>query len=305
MENKISVVIPAYNVGIYIDECIKSILNQTYKNYEVIIVNDGSTDNTLKVCNKYKENANIKIITQKNKGVSIARNRGIDEATGKYIVFVDPDDIVSKYYLETLSKNVKDDNVDMVVCGYTTDISLIYKNINNSDIIKRIYTGEQFLEMLIDNNFKECYIWNKIYKKSILTNNSVYFPENISVWEDMSFLVEYIRKTNNIYIVEDKLYFYRIRENSVVNTKETLKKITDKLNVIKKIYNNVGDKNNIIKTLYCKTYLSYLFFLDKEHTILRNEKRKYLKELLIVSKNIRWNKKEKIKLLILRLKYIF
>ena len=91
---KFSIIVPVYNVENYVDKCIKSILNQTYKNYEVIIINDGSTDNSLNIINKYKNNKKIKIITQKNKGLSNARNNGMKMATGDYLLFIDSDDYI-------------------------------------------------------------------------------------------------------------------------------------------------------------------------------------------------------------------
>lgn len=113
----VSVIVPAYNVESYIEVCINSIINQTYNNYEIIIIDDGSSDNTYEICKKIRNsNSKIKLHRQENQGVSVARNVGMSLAKGKYYIFVDADDMVSKYYIETLVNAIKHD--DMAIIGY-------------------------------------------------------------------------------------------------------------------------------------------------------------------------------------------
>ena len=137
----VSIIIPAYNAEKYIEQCIDSIISQTYKNIEVIIVNDGSTDNTLAICEKYaKEDKRIKIVKKKNEGVSKARNDGIKIATGKYIMFIDSDDYIDDDYIEIMHKNIVEKKADLVVSNYTRDKNGVKEKIyfdlkNNDDII--------------------------------------------------------------------------------------------------------------------------------------------------------------------------
>ena len=111
MKHKFSLIIPAYNVEKYIKKCLDSVLNQTYNNYEIIIINDGSTDNTSKILESYKSNKKIKIINQENKGLSNARNTGVSNAKGDYILFIDSDDFIEKELLEILNKTIKDEDL--------------------------------------------------------------------------------------------------------------------------------------------------------------------------------------------------
>ena len=120
MNETISIIIPVYNVEKYLNKCLNSVIEQTYKNIEVILIDDGSTDNSGKICDEYAKNdIRIKIIHQQNGGVSTARNNGLEHATGKYITFVDSDDYIEKEMIETMAKKIMKKNADIVICGVT------------------------------------------------------------------------------------------------------------------------------------------------------------------------------------------
>ena len=122
MNKLISIIMPVYNAEKYLNRSIESIMNQTYNNIEIILVNDGSTDNSLEICTSYQEKDNrIKLINQANKGVSFARNKGIDEATGDYIMFIDSDDYVEKNMIEDMVSKITEDDIDLVISGIKMD----------------------------------------------------------------------------------------------------------------------------------------------------------------------------------------
>lgn len=210
MEELISIIIPVYNAEKYIERTLNSIKEQTYSNYEIIIINDGSTDESVKICNDFKKkNNNIKItvITQKNSGVSNARNSGICLSKGKYIIFVDSDDSLEKNMLKDLSDSIK--IADLVISGYWWDInghtnskSHISCNVDKSNIIELFEKG--FINQL----------WNKIYVSDIIKKNNIRFDENLKVAEDLDFNLRYISYCNgDILFLDRYVYKYYIRNS--------------------------------------------------------------------------------------------
>lgn len=222
---KISVIIPVYNVDKYVEKCLKSIINQTYNNLEIIIVNDGSTDNSLMICEKIaKKDKRIKIITQKNGGLSLARNTGIKNSTGDYIAFIDSDDYVSKRFIEVLYNTLIANNADISVCDYiyvdendhkwskTKKMNKIYSNI---DAIKDLFVGNQDTEVMS---------WNKLYKKSLFLDNNILFPEGM-IHEDNFTTYKLYYFSKSIALVDEKLYFYLQRNNSIMGKKFNVKRL--------------------------------------------------------------------------------
>ena len=224
----ISVIVPCYNVENYIDECIKSLENQTYKNFEVIFVNDGSKDGTLKklkiACDK---NLNFKLLDQQNGGVSVARNNGIQLAQGEFINFFDSDDMASPEFLQTLYKNIKEYNADYSACGC--------KMVKENYSFKKTQKFRKSKKVLIFNNAEEAIVQlycrklltysscNKLFKTEIIKKMENYpnvFVSNITYGEDLDFNFRYLEKTENVAVFENKkLYFYRSRKGSYVHSK--------------------------------------------------------------------------------------
>ena len=173
----ISVIVPAYNTEKYIGTCIDSLLAQTYINYEIIIINDGSTDHTLSILDKYRQHPNIRIFSQENAGLSAARNRGISVSNGDLICFIDSDDYVSSDYLTKLSTPFfQFPNIDIAVCGYQE----IYQDYQaNYPLKPQLLTGFQATKnLLLNQRDFDILAWNKLYKKSL-------FPEGDKVrWKD-------------------------------------------------------------------------------------------------------------------------
>lgn len=212
----ISVVIPVYNVEKYIEYCLKSLENQTYKEFEVIIVNDGSTDMSLERISNYliESNLNAKVITQKNSGVSVARNSGIIYALGEYISFIDSDDILHPRYFEELLNNIVELDADMAICE-KKDLSegtIKYEDeISASNV--SVYSKKAALECMLYGKFKVG-IWSALCKREVLGETK--FAEEVSYGEDLEVLWKLVSKSQKVIYNSAPLYGYRIRESSAM-----------------------------------------------------------------------------------------
>lgn len=256
-EELVSVIIPAYNVGDYIEECIQSILCQTYKNYEIIIIDDGSTDNTYDIgCNLAIENARLKIYHQENQGVSIARNVGMQKANGKYYIFVDADDVVAPQYIEVLVAGIE--KADMGMIGFTSEREVLATEANTSFIYD---CATNIIENILCGTNYDGYLWNKIFQRTVIEKHNLKFSPNIVVWEDMLFVLEYLKNCNQIAISNDKLYYYRYREGSAVNNVR-IEKYRSKYEVMVEIksqkFGCTSDGRKRVSFLYYETMFSYL-----------------------------------------------
>ena len=209
---KLSILIPAYNVENYIEECVNSVLDLD-TNYEIIIINDGSTDNTLKILNKYKKYEYIKIINQKNMGISHTRNNLLKEAKGKYIFFLDSDDFINKEKLKELLKKLN--NQDLVLFNYN-----IYNNLTketNSNIFQKEFEKmsddkEEFFKIISKRN--DLYLWTFLIKRELITKSNINFLPYL--FEDLQFLINVIYYSKTIEFINLDIVNYRInRENQV------------------------------------------------------------------------------------------
>ncbi len=298
MKNKkVSIIVPVYNVELYIENCLNSLLNQTYSNYEIILINDGSTDSSIEICNKYNDKK-IKKINQINKGVSIARNVGISCATGQYIMFVDADDIVSKNYIENLVTSIEKSSTDMVICKYTKEKDELMNSESSKNTEGKIINANTILERMIENNLQEGYLWNKIFKKSIIDENFLKFKEGVTVWEDLYFVMEYLSKADKVYTINEKLYYYRTREGSAVNRKETTTELASKIKIMELIMQNysliINNKNySGIKKMYITIILKYLLKINKNNN--KEPIKERLSNVKKIKKNIKIGFKNEIK----------
>lgn len=212
---KVSVIIPVYNVEQYLRECLESVVNQTLDNMEVIIVNDGSTDNSSIILNEYEEKYKfIKIINKKNEGLGAARNTGLEYAIGEYVAFLDSDDVVDINMYKTLYDISMQEESDIVCCNYEEfeDIyKLEYSQIENLLVYNNIEAIKLFLTKKIQG-----YAWNKIYKRDLIINNELLFPEQ-TYYEDMILTVKSLYKSNKVICIDNKFYKYRKRQTSISN----------------------------------------------------------------------------------------
>lgn len=217
IQSLITVVVPVYNVELYLEDCIDSILNQTYQNFEIILVDDGSTDNSEKICNQMaKINDKITVIHQLNQGVSAARNNGINEASGKYIIFVDADDTVENKYLEYLITPFFDNNdIDISICGYSKVKSNGFIDLKTSGNEKHMTNRELFEDAFLDYGI-EGYPFNKLYVTDKIKQFSIKFDKSIKICEDLLFYIEYLSHVKTGFYNPKPLYNYKVRENSAL-----------------------------------------------------------------------------------------
>lgn len=211
--SKITVVIPVYNVEQYIEECIESVINQTYTNLEIILVDDGSTDNSGNICNKFEKiDKRIKVIHKANGGLSDARNIGLKVSTGEYIQFIDSDDYIEKDMIETLYKTINEYNADIAICNHY--VLKNGKTSNDSTGIITIYNNKEVLkEFLLDTKIR-AYTWEKLWKKSLF--EGIEFPFGRK-FEDIATTPKLFWKAEKIVLNDIPKYYYRQREGSIMN----------------------------------------------------------------------------------------
>ena len=216
-KNKISVIVPMYNTELYIERCITSIINQTYKNLEIVIVNDGSTDNSLKICENLKEQDDrIKIINQENIGVSGARNTGLENATGEFIGFVDSDDYLQDNMYEKLINYIEEYDADLASArAFIIDRSGVLEDTHYNNYIERFTTEKDILKAYVDG-FLTIAVWDKLFKKEAIGN--LKFDDSVFC-EDAKFVLDVCCNTNKVVCTSERLYNHLRRTgNSITNT---------------------------------------------------------------------------------------
>ena len=283
---KISVVVPVYNVEKYIDKCIMSLINQTYKNIEIILVDDESTDKSGTICDEYaKKYKNVKCVHKKNGGLSDARNNGIENATGEYISFVDSDDFVSNDFIEFMYSNLKKNGCLISACGfchYYDDGTIKKINFENVESKFSKIDSQKYLNIMGYFNASAC---NKLFKKELF--NDIKFPKG-KTSEDLYIIYKLLDKANGIYYSSKIKYFYRQRNGSI--TKNIKKINTDVIDAARGMCKYYVDKNykEIIPYGYQTLYFAYigvynalLIQNNKKRTEIYNESKKYRKFLTI------------------------
>ena len=220
---QISVIIPVYNVEQHLEKCLDSVLKQTFKDMEVICVNDGSTDGCAEILEKFAAKDNrLKILTQKNQGLSAARNNGLAVATSKHIAYVDSDDFVHPQFLEILYKAAIENDADVSGCNFCK----IYNDDNLPDLNNaKPKEYQPALNVLMNRkNFIHFNVWNKLYKEELIRDipfvNGIYF-------EDWVYNCCVFAKARNFVWVNEKLYGYRISDNSIMRSSFNHKKLDD------------------------------------------------------------------------------
>ena len=214
---KISIIVPVYNVERYLRQCIDSILAQTYRDFELFLVDDGSPDNSGKICDEYaRKDLRIHVFHKPNGGVSSARNLGIDNAKGEYISFIDADDYIEPNFAEEMVKAMEGYDADLVCCGIWENEKSINKRIRSTDKDKIYDMKGGLIELIVpDAYFGWCF--NKFYKRSIVKNTDIKFPEGIRYSEDWVFIINYITHSSKIVYISKVLYHYVSNEMSAVN----------------------------------------------------------------------------------------
>lgn len=237
---KLTVIVPAYNVEKYIEKCLESLVNQTYRDLEILVVNDGSTDNTKKIIEKYeKKSENLKLLNKENGGLSSARNFGLQNTETKYVAFVDGDDYLELNAYEIIMKKVEEEKADIGIYN----LKKIYPNkIVNSKLSKRIYYKKDFLKQLFSKSKEtDVIVCNKIFRMDIIIKNRIYF-ENKAYFEDTGFIFRYLYFVKKISLLDLPLYNYIQHNNSI--TKKFNRLIISSCENTYKIIKEFYQKNN-------------------------------------------------------------
>jgi len=238
MKVRVSVIVPVYNMEKYLSKCLDSLVNQTFEDIEIILINDGSTDNSENIIKEYLERYSKKIvyIKKENEGQGVARNLGIDKARGEYITFVDSDDYVDVTMIEKLYSSIIKEKADISVSR-----GLIEVRSDNLLINDFIFNNEESVKRYILNNFGPV---AKLIKKDIIINNQLYFP-SLRAYEDIAVVPLWGLFANGISFVEEPLYYYLIREGSTMKQVKYNNKLEDiyaSLDYLyKRVNNNFGD----------------------------------------------------------------
>lgn len=285
---KISVIMPAYNAGNTIEATIKSVLKQSYTNFELIIINDGSKDNTEEVCKKYFKNKKIKYMVVPNQGVSKCRNLGISLATGKKVCFIDSDDFYVEDYLSSL---IKYSTFDLVSCGYTNYIPGVF----NSDVSIKSFNTKNFYNYYekLHSNYLFNTVWNKMFDLSIIKKHDISFDSSLCLAEDYKFVFDYCKHCNNFKYLNKCLYLYRITNSGLgFSFNKDAGKI--KIDITDSIYNYYKDNN--VNTLYLeKTYVKNLFSLLVNALYSDDSKNKYSIIKKVVNSDVYISSLDKVK----------
>lgn len=269
-KHKFSLIVPVYNTEKYIEKCLNSILNQSYKNYEIIVINDGSTDNSEKILEQYKTNKKIKIIKQKNKGLSDARNEGLNHISGDYILFIDSDDYIEPKLLETLNNNIEDEDLIRFQTQTVNDNYEIIEKYPEQEFKK--LNGKDAFKILTTFNYVEN-AWLYAYKKDYFIKSKYKFMSGM-IHEDYGLTPLVIIKSNKVKSINYIGYNYLIRTGSIMNNNDyekTIKKAKDTLAQYKNIVNLDND-------IYYKSFLANAVLL-KLSTLKGKVYKEYLKEI--------------------------
>lgn len=260
MESKISVIVPVYKVESYLHRCVNSIINQTHKNLEIILINDGSPDNSGKICDELAAKDNrIIVIHKKNEGSSCARNAGLDIATGNYISFVDSDDYINELMLECMLSGILKHNLDVVEISLKDESNRIF-NFETDFVIEDKISA---MTRVIKNTAFS--VWRRLYKASVIQDLR-FIPKIIH--QDVFYTLDVLNKIDQIgYIKNHKFYYYNTSNESIIRSKYSLEKIKIGIKATEYIVNNTPQVPNLQETV--TNYVTY-YYTDHFFKLSRN-----------------------------------
>lgn len=271
----ISIIVPVYNVSSYLEECIDSILAQTYRKLEIILINDGSTDNSGEICERYsKKDKRIIIIQQPNKGLSAARNSGLDVASGDYISFVDSDDYIHERYIELLWQCAREQKSNYVIGSYEKVAEKGKRTVAyREDVTVQRYGRKETMLAMLYRKKLSMYAHGKLYKRELYDN--IRFPEG-KIYEDIPTTWKIVQRVSDTIYIDFPLYYYRQRPDSIVKEKYSPKKM-DQVYAVKGILEETEQDKEIYKAAVCL----YFFCLSDLYAQVENkntEEWKFLEE---------------------------
>lgn len=268
----ISIVVPVYNVEKYLERCVKSLLEQTYKNLEIILVDDGAKDSSGIIAEKLKQiDGRIKVLHKENGGVSDARNYGLQYATGKYISFVDSDDFVDSEFIQTLYDTMMETQTDISCVGYQMFSETDEPQIDNNEYILEVFEGEQAIKQLFTNEKFDNYVWNKLYLKKLFSD--VKYPVGKKM-EDLGTTYILLEKCKKISFAPKKLYYYFQRPDSILHSPDNQFWV-DKYFMYYERYKYIKDKYPHMEINYLSYFIealyAYPYLCSQDKEILVNE----------------------------------
>lgn len=280
MDGKISIIVPVYNVEKYLKRCVNSLINQTYKNIEIILVNDGSYDNSLEICEEFtQKDTRVIVLNQDNQGQSVARNKAIKAASGKYFCFVDSDDYVAPNYIEVLYKLLLENNADISLCRFSefygegVDVSKLNKA---KPCIQYLSNKEMLTNMYNPNQDVYIFVWGKLFRRELF--DDIFFPPG-RICEDVAVLYKLFDRANKGVITDEVLYYY-YRNNEGSTTYVLKHKFYEDISFV------LEEKMNYMKSnghedllpLIRKTYMYWM--LDYYRKLSKASDKKKKKEVL-------------------------
>ncbi len=300
MEEKvlISAIVPIYNVEAYLERCIKSIIGQTYNNIEILLIDDGSKDNSLEICKRFEKlDKRIRVFHKGNGGLSDARNYGIDRAKGEYLVFIDSDDYIENRYVEELVKLVTKDNLKVAQCGFNKvrDNQILEKTNDSNNCVQ---SGRKMvIDFYGENESKNIVVWNKIYRKDLF--EKLRFPCG-KIHEDEYVTYKILYQEEKVGITNECLYNYSFNPDSITQKKYNIKRLDAMGAYQERISYFKNKKDNELMELTTNFYLTYLkvnfvkikLYVENSKKYEKNiikEFRKYYKEYYKNKKNVKSN----------------
>ena len=287
----ISVIIPIYNVGEYLSRCLSSVSYQSFKDFEVIMVDDSSTDNSPQIATEFeKKFSNFRLVHNTSKGVSSARNLGVSLARGEYVAFVDSDDYVDVNYLKYLYTSAKENNADVVHCNY--GLYYIESGLVRPVVIRKprvkVMSNLEMAEHTISDFCMRSYLWNKLWRKSLFTEHNITFPE--MKYEDIATTSRLLYFANKGVVINKVLYYYTIRKGSIVQT-ASLKNSSDYLlsfGYLKRFFIDQNCYKELRASFFqlgLAMYFANAYFMFKFHFNKRNFKY-FFKNIDVSRKNL-------------------
>ena len=292
----VSIIIPVYNASKYLDECLETVTQQGYTNLEIILENDGSTDDSLLKCREWtKKDSRVKVFTHENWGVSKTRNHAIDQCTGEYLAFVDADDMVASSFIESLVKTIETANADCAVVYHVSGSQYEDTMFSQGEITT--LTGEQCFPAL----FGRCqgFLWNKLYRMEIVREHKLCLDEQTVIMEDFLFNAQYFQYCKTMAINDGVQYFYRQQNESAVNRLDNIRWF-DGIYVyerIEKMYQTNKQAMNAILYAYAN------WLMETRYRIKYIESDSAVQRKIVLKKSMQefdfkqqWSAKQKVKL---------
>lgn len=271
----ISVIVPVYNAELYLEKCIDSILQQSFKHFELILIDDASTDKSLKICQAYKKKDTriIVLYNKKNLGAAGARNKALDIAKGKYIIFIDSDDFVDKKMFEIMFHEIEDRKAAIVQCGFCDGL----KKYHNGKHQKICWTKKKSIKKFLTYKVLNGYIGGKLFRKSAIGN--IRFDTAFKVGEDGIFVLSVILHSDKVVVIDDRLYIYNHHENSLSSKNAFSENIFDNFKQVEAVYEMYIPIDNMSQVKGLKDAFAFvLYYRIYRDLIVYNKKREYPEE---------------------------